>query len=273
MPFYGSARPYAAATWEVTIGAMIQDIHRNPVTKGTAVWFSINNEFEGWTPEDPLSLSIRPFSYVYNVSAEGDSLPGVAYTSMIYHGSLSNLAVPIKIDIGNFTTTGITILPMNQVNIEVVRAPGFVEWDTRGMNPVPPSNHPSQLREVLFTVTVRDGLQNPMNNAILYFMEDDGFLMDRGTPGYIPSLHGGPTNLPYPEWPEDLNHMGQPANTPNMAPTDVMGQQRKKWFSYRNLPQALEQPSEGSASLEIAVGGTDQRVVVQWILRWHHDDD
>ena len=299
-PYYDSAVQYDAATWRVSVGVLIQDIYRNPIAKGTGVHFSINNNYPGWTPIDELPLSIEPVGYVGNVSALGDSLEGVAYTSMIYHGTLSNFDVPIKIDIGGgFTRTLEIRLPMNQVSIEVAFEPGYALWNTMGMQTVPAIEHPSQLRFITLIVTVRDGMQNPMRNAMLHFMEDDGFFMDQHSPDYYWQLHG-PTTAPnngvgsgypapftppwnppapaspgYPENPTDYDFNLDPVNgfisTPNRAPTNEHGIQEKKWYSYRFLTAGPVPPAEAAANIRIQVAGADTQVQVQIPMRWWFD--
>ena len=295
-PFYGSAVMYDAATWRVSVGALIQDIHRNPIAKGTGVHFSIDNTYPGWTPINELPLSIDPVAYVGNVSALGDSLEGVAYTSMIYHGTLSNIYVPIKIDIGGgFTRTLLIQLPMNQVSIEVVFEPGYILWNTMGTT-APPIEHPSQLKHVTLIVTVRDGLQNPMNGAMLHFMEDKGFFMDQHSQDYLWQLHGpstepnngvgtgypapfappwnppAPASPGYPEDPTDFDFDIDPINgwtdTKHQAPTNQFGVQKKKWYMYRFLTEGPVPPAEAAANIRIAVGGADTQVQIQIPLVW-----
>jgi len=286
-PYYGSAQPYEAAMWKVAIGALIQDVYRNPITKGTAVFFSIHEGLDGWTVSDTMRLTVEPFSYVYNVSTAGDSLPGVAYTTMIYHGSLSNVPVPIRVDIGGgFTATEWTILPMNQISIEVVWEPGYIIWDTIGIANPPVLTSANQLRQVRMIIIVRDGLQNPIRNAMLHFMEDKGFFVDPHRPGYSQDLFGphnghptqNPPVPPSPGWAEeptdfDYDPNGEDPimgtiNSPNRAPTDERGMQKKKWYSYRYMVQGMVPPTIDSANIRIVVSGADQQVNVQIPMYW-----
>jgi len=76
--------------WEIECAALLNDISGNPVDYGTAVWFSL--------PESPSWATVAAASYVGNVNANGDSLDGVAYSSLIFEGSHSNEQLLIKVE-------------------------------------------------------------------------------------------------------------------------------------------------------------------------------
>ncbi|MCL1826881.1 MAG: hypothetical protein FWG20_02465 [Candidatus Cloacimonetes bacterium] len=288
-PNYNQAEAHSAGIFVTPIGALLQDVYRNPITKGTAVFFSIPDVYEGWTPQDTVALSISPWSYVGNVSMFGDSLDGVAYTELTYHGSISNLRVPIRVDVGGgFYIIDWTKLPMNEIQIEVVLDPGYVRWNTENYTVPADREHPSMLKWTMLKVFVRDGAENPMKDAIINFWADDGFFFDQHSPNYNPNLHGPHNGFPssggyppiapslgLPEDPTDENWMVDPINgkidTPGMAVTGQDGKLNKKWYSYRYLNAGMESPAVDQVSVTISVEGTQVGTTVQFRIDWYFD--
>jgi len=161
--------------WSIECAALLNDISGNPVDYGTAVWFSL--------PEAPSWSTIVAESYVGNVNANGDSLDGVAYSSLIFEGSHSNEQLLIKVESAGvdsnvvFTDSTYITLPIQFPIIDLAAVPQHLDWVIEGdMSP----------KETVINVQVLDGQNNPLDDVELIFSTTLGEPMnDLGQPDYF----------------------------------------------------------------------------------------
>ncbi|MEA2105071.1 MAG: Ig-like domain-containing protein, partial [Candidatus Cloacimonadota bacterium] len=151
----------------VQVAALLNDCYGNPVSNGTAVYFSL--------VADSPWVSIEGSATVGNENTNGDSLLGTAFTFLTYEGSHTNDTVVISVEVSDFTDTDEVILPIQFPVIDMVPVPMHVEWLV-GSDENP--------RYVEIWVTVKDGQNNPISNQEIVFSSD------LGTPGY-----GAPYNF------------------------------------------------------------------------------
>jgi len=156
-----------AGMWRINLGAVIKDRWGNPVNKNTSVFFSLTDETIGMYGD---SLSIVANSFVGN-DMEQDST--IAYTTLTYHGSLSNLSVGIKAEVGyydsvNYVFDSSIILPMQNITLEIISQVGSLPFWPITL---------TQVSTMLIT-TVRDQQNNPIRNVPLIFTADKGLFYD-----------------------------------------------------------------------------------------------
>lgn len=97
--------------WKLVIAAEVKDIYGNPVCYGASVWFQL--------PEDLFGCTIQTNGYVGNESVCGDSLAGVAYTTLTYHGDYSNEKVKVRAVTGG--ANGMEVLGESYITLPVNR--------------------------------------------------------------------------------------------------------------------------------------------------------
>lgn len=78
--------------WRVVAGAIVNDQWGNPVERGTAVRFYVHEDYAD------LNVQVGADAFVGNVSIDGDSLPGVAFTTLTYNGENINDNVKIVVE-------------------------------------------------------------------------------------------------------------------------------------------------------------------------------
>ncbi len=78
--------------WRVIAGAIVKDQWGNSVERGTAVRFYVHPDYAD------LSVQVGADAFVGNVSIAGDSLPGVAFTTLTYNGENINDSVKIVVE-------------------------------------------------------------------------------------------------------------------------------------------------------------------------------
>lgn len=156
-----------SGNYRIIVGAIIRDLYGNPVDKGTGVYFDIADPANAVYAD---SIAVVAESYVGNLNAVGDSAAGVAYTTMVYHGALSNMPVVISAAINDsILSDDVIILPMQQAVIEIAAIPAHYDWsEATATNPDPPV--PIKLKTV-----VTDGQGNKIRNAKLHFTTTLGF--------------------------------------------------------------------------------------------------
>lgn len=183
IPFIGgfnTGTNIGGGMWRIIAGAIVKDIHNNPVDKGTAVWFELLNN---------PACQIGAEAYVGNVSVNGDSLAGVAYTIFTYNGIYTYDVVTIRANCGD-SPNGVPIygdadvtLPLNDPRFEIQAQPASVYFDENQTTPEYSNVH----------CLLTDGQGLPVENA--YIM----LLCTRGQ--FVQNLNGlyDPT-LPPNEW-------------------------------------------------------------------------
>lgn len=105
--------------WRVIAGAEVKDQYNNPVQRGTSVWFQLAG--------DPICQIVAD-GFVGNVSANGDSLPGNAYTTVTYSGDQTNEIIWIQVTcgdgLGNYVVEVKDVpLPLNDPRFEIQAIP------------------------------------------------------------------------------------------------------------------------------------------------------
>jgi hypothetical protein len=132
---YNTGINMGGGNWEIVVGAMVYDIFNNPVSYGTSVWFQI--------PDNTYNCQIGANAYVGNESVLGDSTAGVAYTTLIYHGSHSLDSITIRASSGGINGQevigqSVIVLPLNQPQLDMVIIPGNLVFHGN-VNPIPES--------------------------------------------------------------------------------------------------------------------------------------
>jgi hypothetical protein len=171
--------------WRIIVGAQVYDIYDNPMGYGTGVWF--------YLPDDIYNCQIAANAYTGNESANGDSLAGTAYTTLIYSGSYTFENLTIRALTGGingvevFEETDI-VLPLNQPQIEIEAIPGHLIFHGN-TNPVPASATAS------LNVSVFDIQGCPIHNARISLTADHGVFE------YIAGTNEDPLNCNLPQTP------------------------------------------------------------------------
>lgn len=119
--------------WRVVAGAHVRDRYQNPVQNNTMVWFSIYGAGAGPGNHPYTSAQIVPDGAVGNVSVNGDSLSGVAYTTLTYNGTMTNEEVTIYARSGGeagqaVDAYGSVTLPLNDPRFEMQVVPQTVNF-------------------------------------------------------------------------------------------------------------------------------------------------
>ncbi|MBN2461636.1 MAG: hypothetical protein JXB60_08510 [Candidatus Cloacimonetes bacterium] len=139
--------------WKVQVAALISDAYGNPVSSGTAAYFSL--------PEDPDFASVEADAYVGNENADGDSLEGAAFTFLTYDGAHTNDVISILVEVGGIETfPGTLMLPIQFPEIDIVAVPQHVDWMVAG------DEDPKQTE---IRITVQDGQNNRIDNQVVVF--------------------------------------------------------------------------------------------------------
>lgn len=236
---YDSGDNVGAGNWKVVIGAIVKDIYGNPVVKGTGVYFTIP---EATTTVFGDSVTVLASGFVGNVSADGDSADGTAYSTLIYHGRLSNLDILLKATVGAFdggdplTYTGTIKLPMQNMTLVATPQVGYVHWISNG--------NLTDIQSTYIIVSAIDGQNNPIRKAPLHFNTDRGEFIANA------------------DIPNDTND-----NLAYTGFTDYNGQCKKKIQFMRmeaqppqNPPEYVDTASEGS----VRIIGTD--ILNSWTI-------
>ncbi len=154
--------------WKVQVSALITDQFGNPVSNGTAVFFSL--------PDNPDYATIEASAYIGNYNTDGDSLAGTAFTYLIYAGAYTNSVVNVSLDVGgNVTFNGQLKLPIQNPWLDVVIVPAALYWNESNPNN-PPTNQDAEVRVIL-----RDGQNNLINGQVLTFTTERGIFLDMGS--------------------------------------------------------------------------------------------
>jgi len=169
---HSSGTDMGSGMWKVQISALLNDIEGNPVASGTHVFFSL--------PEEPEWASVVASAYVNNMNATGDSLAGVAYSYLNYHGTHTNDVINVLIETGvGDIFEGELVLPIQNPSIDIVAVPLHLDWWE-----IPPD---PQYQSIEIRITVKDGQNNPIDNQMVVFSTSLGeplepFPPDTGDP-------------------------------------------------------------------------------------------
>ncbi len=152
--------------WRVVAGAHVRDRWQNPVQNSTVVQFSIYGEGANADYQPYTAAQIESGGSVGNVSANGDSLAGVAYTIVTYNGIMTNDKVTIYArsggEFGNLVDSySEVILPLNDPRFEIQVIPQTVNF---GQDPPPATKN----ADIIMHLTDGQGL-NITGSEILLF--------------------------------------------------------------------------------------------------------
>lgn len=177
--------------WRIEAGAMVKDIHNNPVIDGTAVWFSI-----GTSPQPPPNCYIDGAGFTGNpLPGNEDGNPGYAGTFLYYHGEHTFDKVTIQAESGEVIGSHLITLPIQQPRMEVQVSPAYVEY-------FPNSTHTSALSEI--HVSLIDGQGNDISGGKILITATHGkfeyyqWFDDFGNPINDPYTHPQPGQPPVP---------------------------------------------------------------------------
>ena len=155
--------------WRVIAGAVVKDVWGNPVSRGTAVRFFL--------PNDTYNCQIGADAFVGNVSVNGDSLAGVAYTILTYSGTYTNEPLTIRVETigGSVSIFGqaTVILPLNDPRFEMQSQPGLLNFSD-----TPPINS----KEADIHAVLTDSQGNLIHDAKIMLVSNHGeFIYTSGT--------------------------------------------------------------------------------------------
>ncbi|MFA6910696.1 MAG: hypothetical protein WCQ59_06170 [Candidatus Cloacimonadaceae bacterium] len=171
----GYNRPVSmdAGMWRVVAGANVRDKHNNPVALNTAVWFSIISCDEYGNPADSVHAQIEALGTVGNLSIEGDSLQGMAYTTVTYHGSQTNKYVRIVASSGDAMSSvigdsGVFQLPLKDPELFVYTDPQVLNFGNAGTSTTP------AFKTANVMIWLLDGQGIPISDSHLLVTSDKG---------------------------------------------------------------------------------------------------
>ena len=142
-------------SWEIELSALLLDDQGVPICDETVVFFTL--------PDNPTGVFIQNYAYVGNENANGDSVPGVAFTRLTYDGSQTNEIITISVETGiGDTFEDELVLPIQFPTIDIAAVPLHVDW---WQIPYPtPEYQSTEIR-----ITLLDGQNNPIDNQIILF--------------------------------------------------------------------------------------------------------
>ncbi len=223
--------------WQIEVAALATDSFGNLVDYGSAVWYSLEDpDTPGIAPE---WASITSEAYIGNENANGDSIPGNAFTQLEYEGTHSNEELIVWVDFGcfpDFMDSTIITLPIQFPTMDVVVTPAHLE----GFYPGEPDSVSTSVKALLL-----DGQNNPIYNQQVVFSCDLGTTYDMGT--------------------DDDNDIF----TENTGiPPDQPGQVDKDWIFYKNEcpPPVGNEPGTIATIMIITVTGTELETEIPFTL-------
>lgn len=142
--------------WRVTAGAHVRDRWQNPVQNGTVVQFAVYGEGAGPGYHPYTAAQIESGGSVGNVSVNGDSLAGVAYTTITYNGIMTNEVITLFARAGGEFGGSVdmysnVILPLNDPRFEIQVIPQSVNF---GQTPPPAT----KTADIIMALTDGQGL-------------------------------------------------------------------------------------------------------------------
>ncbi|MCD4829538.1 MAG: hypothetical protein K8R90_08955 [Candidatus Cloacimonetes bacterium] len=213
---YDTGTAYGSGLWQVGISAYVTDSNSNAVTNGTAVFFELMN------PELD-SVTVNASGYTGNISVDGDSLPGVAFSYVIYDGSHSNDIITVRATSMGCSVIAELKLPMNQPTLDCDPIPQHVDW-------VPPDTS-DKIAEV--HCIVRDSEGNYLHDAIIQCNATRGIFIN-----------------PDPEFQTDMGPDFIKTNYDGLAIARIL-------FQMYECPGAIPPPGETPVDLTFILYGTE----------------
>lgn len=143
-------------SWKMDVAAYVYDVNGNPVNT-TVVFFSVDPD----DAADQQAIEIVPDAYTGNENSDGDTLTGVAYTILRYHGSLTNHTVNIHVSTGSISNVfEHFVLPIQNPTLQMVATPQHLDMFDGGTE---------QYLETTLRVKLKDGQNTPINGTTLVF--------------------------------------------------------------------------------------------------------
>jgi len=210
VPFIGgfnTGTNLGGGVWRVIAGAHVRDRWNNPVQRNTSIWFSLYGENAAPGYEPPTNAQIDAVATVGNVSVNGDSLAGVAYTTITYNGIMTNEVVTIFARSGDGAGSAVenyanVVLPLNDPRFEIQVVPQYVMFPS--MNDSPTVNREA---DIIVALTDGQGLDITGSEVLL--------LSTRGQIVLHPDHYNSPTNPTYNQIPPNYADI----NFPNRVTT------------------------------------------------------
>lgn len=202
VPFIGgfnTGTNLGGGVWRVIAGAHVRDRWNNPVQNNTSIWFSIYGADAAPGYDPPTSAQIEAEATVGNVSVNGDSLAGVAYTVVTYNGIMTNDVVSIHARSGDgmgnaVENYGNVILPLNDPRFEIQVVPTFVNFGQTA-----PATKEAK---IIMALTDGQGLDISGSEILL--------LTTRGQIVLNPDHYNSPTNPTYNQIPPNYANTAAP---------------------------------------------------------------
>ncbi|MFA7016725.1 MAG: hypothetical protein WC190_05575 [Candidatus Cloacimonadaceae bacterium] len=244
MAGYDQGNSMQGGVWQVVASANVRDKHNNPVSLNTPVWFSIVSCDENGNPADSVHAQIEAFGTVGNVSIEGDSLLGVAFTTVTYHGSQTNKYVRIVASSGDAVSStlgadGVFQLPITGPELIVYADPQNLNFGNAGTN-VTPASLTTDIR-----IWLLDGQGIPITDSHFHLSSDKGqFNISNPAPG--------------PNDPDYLSYCLDPSNPQYIRSIDGYSLSRFKTFEAEHPDPQDESlsPEQSTANVGVRLLGS-----------------
>ncbi len=158
--------------WRMDVAAYVYDANGNPVNT-TVVFFSIDAD----DPADQPALEIVPDAFTGNENSDGDTLTGVAYTTLRYHGSLTNHTVNIHVSTGAISNVlEHFVLPIQSPALQIIATPLHIDFF---------EDQSENTKTSILRVKLVDGQNTPIDGTTLVFYSDKGTFTEGGPDGDI----------------------------------------------------------------------------------------
>ncbi|MDD4667502.1 MAG: hypothetical protein PHR59_05955 [Candidatus Cloacimonetes bacterium] len=199
MSGFNTGTNLGGGVWQVVAGAHVHDVYGNPVQKDTSVQFAIYGPNAGPGYNPPTNAQIQSEATVGNVSVNGDSTSGMAYTFVTYNGIMTNDVVTLYAasfdGYGNIVENYTSVkLPLNDPRFEIQVIPSFVNFGHTA-----PAN---KTADIIMTLTDGQGLDITGSEILLY--------SSRGQIILHPDHYNSPTNPTYNQVPPNYADINLP---------------------------------------------------------------
>jgi hypothetical protein len=154
-------------SWKMDVAAYVYDINGNPVNT-TVVFFSVDADVAA----DQQAIEIVPDAFTGNENSEGDAWTGVAFTTLRYHGSLTNHTVNIHVSTGSISNVfEHFVLPIQSPSLQIIATPLHIDFF---------EDQTENTKTSLLRVKLVDGQNTPIDGTTLVFYTDKGTFTEAG---------------------------------------------------------------------------------------------
>lgn len=256
-----------AGIWRTQISALITDQWGNPVGDGTAAYFYLTESDHLGSVPDYAYVEAED-AFVGNENANGDSLPGTAFSYLSYDGTYTNETVNVAVDVGeNITFEGSLVLPLQFGEISMVCTPMHINLGSSG-NPDPTE------ADVTCHITLLDGQQNRVSGQRLVFTSSLGEPTDN-------DIHPVPADITDPDvlqdfsWSDDINEESPEIEWDGYTGwyQDELGRLDKNvtFFFWECPPPSMNGAGQTNGTIYVNIFGTDTSVSVTVTLFRYND--